>query len=259
MRSQVEAWIAQDPRRACATWHNDPKGPRMGVRRRAYRPTTIVQQVLREAADLQSNPRGPRWWRLPDGGDLPTVAGDAHGAAFDWTSLHSILGAIPEGRWMTVRRPRRVVGTAAQPLGQHITRCHSCPNAHRVLGSDGRPREGFRFSDEAETRDQQQMLIDEKVGFSETERCGRESKALSRRPGGSVVRRRYVSCSRRVARLARSRAGTPRMAIRPSDPPAAHIAAQEPWKAVGVPRGPPGRSNRLPQPRGPLHELTAPE
>lgn len=179
VRSQIEEWIAADPKRGRATWHNDPRGPlEWAYDGERYRPTTIVQQIIAEAAGLQRNPRGPRWWRLPDGRDLPTAAGDADGAAFDWTGLHNILSHVPKGRWTTYGDLAQVVGTAAQPLGQHITRCSDCPNAHRVLGSDGRPRDGFKFSNEAETRGQKEVLEDEQVSFSSTGRAD-ESQRLS--------------------------------------------------------------------------------
>ncbi len=179
VRLQIEEWIAADPKRGRAIWHNDPRGPlEWAYDGKRYRPTTIVQQILAEAADLQRNPRGPRWWRLPDGRDLPTVAGDADGAAFDWTGLHNILSHVPKGRWATYGDLAQVVVTAAQPLGQHITRCSDCPNAHRVLGSDGRPRDGFKFSDEAETRGQKEVLEGEEVGFSSAGRA-EESRRLS--------------------------------------------------------------------------------
>ena len=130
VRPLVEAWISQDPRGARATWRNDPRGPlEWAYDGECYRPTTTVQRVLAEAADLQRDPRGPRWWRLPDGRDLPTVA-------CDWTGLHAILGALPKGRWTPYGDLAVVVGTAAQPLGRHIALSPHCPSAHRVAGHD---------------------------------------------------------------------------------------------------------------------------
>jgi hypothetical protein len=43
--------------------------------------------------------------------------------------------------------------------------CDSCPNAHRVLGTDGRPRPNFEWSDSTDTRTQQDSLEGEGVTF----------------------------------------------------------------------------------------------
>lgn len=84
---------------------------------------------------------------------------------FDWSQLHEILNAIPQGRWTTYGDLAQVVGTAAQPLGQHIRTCGRCPNVWRVLGSDGKPRAGFGWSDPDDDRTQDEALTQEGVGF----------------------------------------------------------------------------------------------
>src|SRR5439155_115779 len=109
--------------------------------------------------------RGPAWWVLPDGRDLPTVAGASDGGGFDWSELHSLLAAIPPGRWTTYGDLARVVGTASMPLGQHIANCRDCPNAQRVLGADRKPRPGFRWADPTDMRTQEQALAAEGVRF----------------------------------------------------------------------------------------------
>jgi hypothetical protein len=76
VRAAIEAWVNQDPRRGRARWYNDRRQPLAweydGGR---YRPTEIVRRVLADAAGVQHSPRGPAWWVLEDGRDLPTVAG----------------------------------------------------------------------------------------------------------------------------------------------------------------------------------------
>jgi alkylated DNA nucleotide flippase Atl1 len=167
VRAAIEAWVNQDPRRGRARWYNDRRQPlawEYGGGR--YRPTEIVRQVLADAAGLQRSPRGPAWWVLEDGRDLPTVAGVPERSTFDWAELHEALAAIPAGRWTTYGELAELIGTAAQPLGQHIQHCEACPNAQRVLGADGKPRPGVSWTDPNETRSQQELLEAEGVRFS---------------------------------------------------------------------------------------------
>jgi len=93
--------------------------------------------------------------------------GDAGGPRFDWSRLHALLSVLPRARWTTYGDLAEVIGTAAQPLGGHLTRCEECPNAWRVLGSDGRPRPSFQWSDATDTRTQEEALMAEGVPFSQ--------------------------------------------------------------------------------------------
>jgi alkylated DNA nucleotide flippase Atl1 len=165
VRDQILSWIAADPRRGRATWHNDAAGPlEWEYDGNRYRPTPIVQQILQEAAGEARSPRGPRWWRDSDGRDLPVIAG-LGATGFDWKPLHDLLARIPAGKWTTYGDAAAVVGTGAQALGQHITGCEDCVNGHRVLGVDGRPAPGFIWSDPTETRTQREVLESEGVSF----------------------------------------------------------------------------------------------
>jgi alkylated DNA nucleotide flippase Atl1 len=167
VRAAIEAWVDQDPRRGRARWYNDRRKPLAweydGGR---YRPTEIVRRILADAAGVQRSPRGPAWWILEDGRDLPTVAGVPERSTFDWAELHRVLAAIPTGHWTTYGELAALVGTAAQPLGQHIQHCPACPNVQRVLGADGRSRPGVSWSDPNEIRGQQDWLEAEGVRFS---------------------------------------------------------------------------------------------
>lgn len=168
IRASVDEWCREDPRRGTAIWHNDRKGPLEwlydGGR---YRPTQIVRRILAEVAGIQRSPRGPSWWVLSDGRDLPTVAGVADRSTFDWRELHDVLASLPTGRWATYGDLAALVGTAAQPLGVHVAACSECPNAWRVLGADGRPRPNFGWSDPSDLRSQEQALAAEGVLFHE--------------------------------------------------------------------------------------------
>jgi alkylated DNA nucleotide flippase Atl1 len=167
VRAAIEAWVNQDPRRGRARWYNDRRQPlAWEYDGRRYRPTEIVRRILADAAGLQRSPRGPAWWVLEDGRDLPTVAGVPERSTFDWAELHQAMAAIPAGHWTTYGELAALIGTAAQPLGQHIQHCSACPNAQRVLGAGGKPRPGVSWSDPSETRSQQDWLEAEGVGFS---------------------------------------------------------------------------------------------
>jgi alkylated DNA nucleotide flippase Atl1 len=86
-------------------------------------------------------------------------------STFDWAELHQALAAIPSGRWTTSGERAALIGTAVQPLGQHILHREACPNAQRVLGADGRPRPGFSWTDPKEARGQQELPEAEGVRF----------------------------------------------------------------------------------------------
>ena len=97
---------------------------------------------------------GWAFWRLEDGRKLADVRAVYRGEKpeqeqaqppFDWSRLHAILEALPEGSWTAYSDLADAVGTAPQPLGNHITTCQQCTNAHRVLTHDGRVGRGIRL------------------------------------------------------------------------------------------------------------------
>jgi alkylated DNA nucleotide flippase Atl1 len=165
VREQLTRWLAADPRRGRARWYNRLRDPlKWEYDGQSYRPSPLVSHMLAEAAGIDRSVRGPAWWVLPDGRNLPVVAGGAQGGgSFDWERLHTVMKAIPAGRWASYGDLAQVIGTAAQPLGGHIASCASCLNTHRVLGSDGRVRSAFRWADPTETRDPEGLLRDEGV------------------------------------------------------------------------------------------------
>lgn len=59
-----------------------------------------------------------------------------------------------------------VIGTAAQPLGQHVTRCADCTTAYRILNTDGRPAANFAWSDPDRTDTVEEVLTAEGVRFT---------------------------------------------------------------------------------------------
>jgi alkylated DNA nucleotide flippase Atl1 len=181
VRARVLEWVAEQPERGKAIWHNDRAKPlEWLVDHGRYRPTEIVRRVLAEAAGMERTARGPRWWVLDeDGRDLPTVAGIAAGSTFDWTDMHAILTALPAGRWTTYGDLAAIVGTAPVPLGQHVSQCPDCEHAWRVLGADGRSREGFQWSDVDEARSQREVLEAEGIAFDATGRADASARMTS--------------------------------------------------------------------------------
>ena len=119
---------------------------------------------------------GWAFWTLEDGRKLADVRAVYRGEkpdqektrpAFDWSRLHAILEALPQGRWTTYGDLADAVGTAPQPLGAHITTCPQCANAHRVLTAEGRLAAAFAWPDSNDARDPGEMLRAEGVGFLE--------------------------------------------------------------------------------------------
>lgn len=117
---------------------------------------------------------GWAFWRLEDGRKLADVRAVYRGEKpeqqastppFDWSQLHAILEALPEGRWTTYGDLADAVGTAPQPLGKHITTCQQCVNAHRVLTHHGRVAPAFAWTDPEDHRDPADMLRAEGVRF----------------------------------------------------------------------------------------------
>lgn len=85
---------------------------------------------------------------------------------FDWRTLHRVLAALPVGRWTTYASLAEVAGTAPQPLANHVADCKDCSHAYRVLTSDGRVADGFRWSDPEDARDPKRVLEMEGVTFT---------------------------------------------------------------------------------------------
>jgi alkylated DNA nucleotide flippase Atl1 len=108
---------------------------------------------------------GWSFWRLPDGRRLLDIRAAYTGTppakstpTFDWSRLHAILELLPRGYWTKYGSLADAVGTAAQPLGNHVSTCTQCSNAHRILKSDGTIAASFRWTDPTDARDPAEML-----------------------------------------------------------------------------------------------------
>jgi alkylated DNA nucleotide flippase Atl1 len=171
-REAVAAWLAEEPTRAVVRWRQDFRAPiQWAADGEPWNLTSLIRHIVGEATGepARTHVWGPNWYQTLDGEVLHKVAealGDAGEPRFDWSRLHTLLAGLPSGRWTTYGDLAQVVGTAAQPLGGHMSRCEECPNAWRVLGGDGRPRPNFAWSDPTEVRTQEEALSAEAVTFT---------------------------------------------------------------------------------------------
>lgn len=114
------------------------------------------------------------FWRLEDGRSLGDVRAIYRGdkpdkarTGFDWAPMHAILEALPTDRWTTYGDLADAIGTAAQAVGNHLPACEQCANAHRVLTSDGRVAEAFRWTDPTDDRDPATLLAEDGIAVTD--------------------------------------------------------------------------------------------
>lgn len=86
---------------------------------------------------------------------------------FDWSLTHSILRALPTGRWTSYNALAEAVGTGAQALARHLMTCRECKDPYRVLTWNGRVANDFRWTDGSDDRDPTDVLITEGVRISD--------------------------------------------------------------------------------------------
>ncbi|WP_055699748.1 MGMT family protein [Streptomyces silaceus] len=94
--------------------------------------------------DNVPNTVDPDEWAALEGASLADLAQQLSSVRKDWTSLHTLLGTIPPGRWTTYGDVASVTGSHAVPVGTHLATCNRCPNAWRALTAAGRVSAGFR-------------------------------------------------------------------------------------------------------------------
>jgi alkylated DNA nucleotide flippase Atl1 len=82
-----------------------------------------------------------------------------------WESLNRMLALLPTGHWTNYGDLAKVLGTAAQPLGNRLATTPA-PNAHRVLNAQGELSAGFRWLEADRTDDPRKILEQEGVRFS---------------------------------------------------------------------------------------------
>ncbi len=85
---------------------------------------------------------------------------------FDWGLTHEILERIPDGKWTGYFYLAEAVGTSAQALANHVSKCTTCFKPYRVLTWDGHVADGFAWTDQSDTRDPTEVLEAEGVSFA---------------------------------------------------------------------------------------------
>lgn len=98
----------------------------------------------------------------------PGPVAEATGSKDDnplWESLNRLLALLPTGHWTTYGDLAKVLGTAAQPLGNRLATAPA-PNAHRVLNAQGEISAAFRWLEADRTDDPRHILEQEGIEFS---------------------------------------------------------------------------------------------
>ncbi|WP_416519641.1 MGMT family protein [Streptomyces achromogenes] len=183
IREAIVDWVGEDPSRATATWINNTAKPLIwdgdGT---SYSASGLAEHVFTAVTGRKADGiQGTTWWdvdtgHVPDsvdpdewatlaGTDLASLARRLRGAGKDWTSLHTLLGAVPPGRWTTYGDVATVIGSHAQPVGTHLATCDRCPSPWRVLNAAGRVSSNFRWADPTRTDTPADILAAEGVRF----------------------------------------------------------------------------------------------
>ncbi|MGW1138924.1 GmrSD restriction endonuclease domain-containing protein [Streptomyces zhihengii] len=64
----------------------------------------------------------------------------------DWHLAHQVLAALPPGTWTSYGDLAAFLGSGAQAVGNHLANTPGVTNAYRVLNSEGRVSDGFRWA-----------------------------------------------------------------------------------------------------------------
>jgi alkylated DNA nucleotide flippase Atl1 len=183
IREAILAWVGEEGERATAVWNNNAAKPLTwcadGLQ---YTPTGLANHIFKTVTGRTPDGiQGTTWWgvdteNVPDtvdqeewaalaGSSLADLAKQLSGARKDWTSLHTLLRAIPSGRWTTYGDVASIISSHAVPVGAHLSTCGQCPNAWRVLTASGRVSAGFRWTDPSRTDAPADVLVGEGVRF----------------------------------------------------------------------------------------------
>ncbi|MFG2724821.1 DUF262 domain-containing protein [Streptomyces canus] len=86
----------------------------------------------------------------------------------DWHLAHQVLAALPHGMWTSYGDLAAFLGSGAQAVGNHLAGTPGVANAYRVLTSEGRVSEGFRWTSEDEGGDVRSRLTADGIRFTVT-------------------------------------------------------------------------------------------
>ena len=175
VRESVRDWVAEEPARGQATWQNDQSAALIWMLNgQPSNPTGLAKEIIEQATgERRGGFSGPRAWMTVDNESLEALRPSRPARARDWSDLHQLLEQVRPGEWTTYGDLAAAIGSAAQPVGQHVAGCADCPAAYRILTNNGDISEGFTWSDPTDTRNPAEVLESEGVSFTD----GRASPA----------------------------------------------------------------------------------
>lgn len=84
----------------------------------------------------------------------------------DWSLAHQALATLPHGTWTSYGDLAAFLGSGAQAVGNHLANTPGVVNAYRVLTSEGRVSDGFRWTPVDEGGNVRSRLIADGVRFT---------------------------------------------------------------------------------------------
>ncbi|CAL2061195.1 MULTISPECIES: DUF262 domain-containing protein [Streptomyces] len=84
----------------------------------------------------------------------------------DWNLAHQILAALPHGTWTSYGDLAAFIGSGAQAVGNHLANTTGVANAYRVLTSEGKVSDGFRWTPQDHGGDVHARLTADGVRFT---------------------------------------------------------------------------------------------
>ncbi|WP_225847719.1 DUF262 domain-containing protein [Streptomyces sp. HPF1205] len=84
----------------------------------------------------------------------------------DWQLAHQVLAALPHGTWTSYGDLAAFLGSGAQAVGNHLANTPGVANAYRVLTSEGKVSDGFRWTPQDGGGDVRTRLAADGVRFT---------------------------------------------------------------------------------------------
>ncbi|MFE7956339.1 DUF262 domain-containing protein [Streptomyces sp. NPDC057413] len=84
----------------------------------------------------------------------------------DWNLAHQVLAALPHGTWTSYGDLAAFIGSGAQAVGNHLANTPGVANAYRVLTSEGKVSDGFRWTPQDHGGDVRARLTADGVRFT---------------------------------------------------------------------------------------------
>ncbi|MFG2825894.1 DUF262 domain-containing protein [Streptomyces sp. NPDC048434] len=117
-----------------------------------------TQEILTRADDLAE--RATTLWPAPLRG-----IGRAERSR-DWQLAHQVLAALPHGTWTSYGDLAAFLGSGAQAVGNHLADTPGVANAYRVLTSQGKVSDGFRWTSPDDEGDVRARLTADGIRFT---------------------------------------------------------------------------------------------